>query len=84
MGSGSDITVGRRFFLACRPAGCICLEKHFDLVPQCLADGMQGSEFPPFGGAFLAVRYPAEATIVGRVTGVAMDLVEPSEGEGRA
>jgi transcriptional regulator with XRE-family HTH domain len=30
------------------------------------------------------VRYPAEATIIGRVTDVSMDLVEPSEGEGRA
>ena len=30
------------------------------------------------------VRYPAEATIVGRVTGVTMDLVEPSENEARA
>jgi hypothetical protein len=30
------------------------------------------------------VRYPAEATIVGRVTGVSMDLVEPSESEARA
>ena len=30
------------------------------------------------------VRYPAEATIIGRVTGVTMDLVEPSESEGRA
>jgi transcriptional regulator with XRE-family HTH domain len=30
------------------------------------------------------VRYPAEATIVGRVTGVSMDLVEPSENEARA
>jgi hypothetical protein len=31
------------------------------------------------------VRYPAEATIVGRVTGVSMDLVvEPSEHEARA
>jgi hypothetical protein len=29
------------------------------------------------------VRYPAEATIVGRVTGVSMDLVEP-ENEARA
>jgi hypothetical protein len=30
------------------------------------------------------VRYPAEATIVGRVTGVSMDLVEPAESEARA
>jgi hypothetical protein len=30
------------------------------------------------------VRYPAEATIIGRVTGVSMDLVEPSENEARA
>ncbi len=30
------------------------------------------------------VRYPAEATIIGRVTAVTMDLVEPSESEGRA
>ena len=31
------------------------------------------------------VRYPAEATIIGRVTGVSMDLVvEPSEHEARA
>ena len=30
------------------------------------------------------VRYPAEATIIGRVTGVTMDLVEPSEAEARA
>ena len=30
------------------------------------------------------VRYPAEATIVGRVTGVSMDLVEPTESEARA
>lgn len=30
------------------------------------------------------VRYPAEATIVGRVTGVAQDLVEPSRNEARA
>jgi ABC-type bacteriocin/lantibiotic exporter with double-glycine peptidase domain len=31
------------------------------------------------------VRYPAEATIIGRVTGVSMDLVvEPSEREARA
>ncbi len=30
------------------------------------------------------VRYPAEATIVGRVTGVSMDLVERSENEARA
>jgi len=30
------------------------------------------------------VRYPADATIIGRVTGVTIDLVEPSEGEGRA
>ena len=30
------------------------------------------------------VRYPAEATIIGRVTGVTMDLVELSENEARA
>jgi len=30
------------------------------------------------------VRYPAEATIIGRVTGVTMDLVEPLESEVRA
>jgi len=30
------------------------------------------------------VRYPGDATIVGRVTGVAMDLVEPSDNEARA
>src|SRR5579864_83742 len=30
------------------------------------------------------VRYPAEATIIGRVTGVTMDLVEPPEAEARA
>ena len=30
------------------------------------------------------VRYPAEATIIGRVTGVTQDLVEPSENEARA
>ena len=30
------------------------------------------------------VRYPAEATIVGRVTGVSMDVVEPSANEVRA
>lgn len=30
------------------------------------------------------VRYPAEATISGRVTRFAMDLVEPSENEARA
>ena len=30
------------------------------------------------------VRYPAEATIIGRVTGVTMDLVEPLEAEARA
>jgi hypothetical protein len=30
------------------------------------------------------VRYPAEATIVGRVTGVSQDLVEPTENEARA
>ena len=30
------------------------------------------------------VRYPAEATIIGRMTGVTMDLVEPSENEARA
>jgi hypothetical protein len=30
------------------------------------------------------VRYPAEATIIGRVTGVTMDLVEPLENEARA
>jgi hypothetical protein len=29
------------------------------------------------------VRHPAEATIIGRVTGVTLHLVEPSEGEGR-
>jgi hypothetical protein len=29
------------------------------------------------------VRYPAEATIVGRVTGVSMDLVKPSENKAR-
>jgi hypothetical protein len=29
------------------------------------------------------VRYPAAATIVDRVTGVSMDLVEPCEKEGR-
>jgi transcriptional regulator with XRE-family HTH domain len=32
----------------------------------------------------LHVRYPTEATIVGRVTGVTMDLVGPSEREARA
>jgi transcriptional regulator with XRE-family HTH domain len=30
------------------------------------------------------VRYPVDATIIGRVTGVTQDLVEPSEGEARA
>ena len=30
------------------------------------------------------VRYPAEATIIGRVTGISQDLVEPSEYEPRA
>jgi len=30
------------------------------------------------------VRYPAEATIVGRVTGICQDVVEPSAHDGRA
>lgn len=30
------------------------------------------------------VRYPADATIIGRVTGISMDIVETEEGEPRA
>jgi hypothetical protein len=30
------------------------------------------------------VRYPADATIIGRVTGISMDIVEPEEGHARA